>query len=264
MGNLRSGIWKPMEPSLILVPLVALAASLLTFISGFGLGTLLLPVFAVFFPVEVAILLTAVVHLLNNVFKFALVWRSVDRPMLMRFGVPGIAGAFVGAAVVHKMGAWPPLFAGSIQPVGPLKLIIGILMLGIWELRGASKEQRVPAQWLMPGGFISGFFGGLSGHQGALRSLFLLHTGLEKQAFIATGIAIALLVDLTRLPMYLANGMWDALKAQQGLLLTTTLAAFAGAYWGKQVIPKVTLRTAQLAAGALMVFIALMLMVGVL
>ena len=50
-----------MEASLVTIPLVAMGASLLTFISGFGLGTLLLPVFAVFFPLEVAILLTAIV-----------------------------------------------------------------------------------------------------------------------------------------------------------------------------------------------------------
>jgi uncharacterized membrane protein YfcA len=57
----------------------ALAASLLTLISGFGLGTLLLPVFALFFPLELAVGMTAVVHLLNNLFKFGLLWRAVDR-----------------------------------------------------------------------------------------------------------------------------------------------------------------------------------------
>ena len=57
----------------ILIPIVALLASALTFFSGFGLGTLLLPAFALFFPVDVAIALTAIVHFLNNTFKFVLV-----------------------------------------------------------------------------------------------------------------------------------------------------------------------------------------------
>ena len=44
----------------------ALLASGLTFFSGFGLGTLLLPAFAPFFPVDRAIALTAAVHFLNG------------------------------------------------------------------------------------------------------------------------------------------------------------------------------------------------------
>ena len=34
------------------IPLAAFAASMLTLFSGFGLGTLLMPVVAIFFPVE--------------------------------------------------------------------------------------------------------------------------------------------------------------------------------------------------------------------
>ena len=40
--------------SYLLVPFVALLASALTLFSGFGLGTLLLPAFAVWFPVDAA------------------------------------------------------------------------------------------------------------------------------------------------------------------------------------------------------------------
>ena len=56
-----------MDPlGVALVLLVALAASLLSFFSGFGLGTLLLPAFAVVAPLDVAVAATAVVHLANN------------------------------------------------------------------------------------------------------------------------------------------------------------------------------------------------------
>ena len=61
----------------VLIILAALLASVLTLISGFGLGTLLLPVFALFFPLEIAVALTAVVHLLNNLFKTGLLWRCL-------------------------------------------------------------------------------------------------------------------------------------------------------------------------------------------
>jgi acyl-CoA reductase-like NAD-dependent aldehyde dehydrogenase len=46
----------------------------------------------------------------------------------------------------------------------------------------------MPPGYLPVGGLLSGFFGGLSGHQGALRSVFLLRAGLTKESFIATGV----------------------------------------------------------------------------
>ena len=55
------------------------------------------------------------------------------------------------------------------------------------------------------GGFLSGFFGGLSGNQGALRSAFLIKTGLKKEVFIGTTVVISSFVDLTRLSVYSSN-----------------------------------------------------------
>ena len=89
--------------TMLVVCTVALLASGLTFFSGFGLGTLLLPVFAFFFPLEEAIALTAVVHFLNGLFKLALVGRHVDRGVILRFGLPAIAAAFVGARALHAL-----------------------------------------------------------------------------------------------------------------------------------------------------------------
>ena len=74
----------------IVIPLVGFLVSGLTFFSGFGLGTLLLPAFVAFFPVEVAVGLTAVVHALNDLFKFGLVRRDIDRAVVVRFGVPAL------------------------------------------------------------------------------------------------------------------------------------------------------------------------------
>ena len=108
-----------MDFSIIVVPAAALGASLLTLISGFGLGTLLLPVFALFFPLEVAILLTAVVHLLNNLFKLGLMGRNIHWPTVLRFGVPGIVGAYIGAHFMHALGERATLFEVVLHAVDP-------------------------------------------------------------------------------------------------------------------------------------------------
>lgn len=249
----------------LLIPLVALVASLLTLISGFGLGTLLLPVFALFFSLELAVALTAVVHLLNKLFKFGLLWRDVDRGVLLRFGLAGIVGAWLGALLLMRLEDLPYLYPGVNEPVSVTKAVIALLMavFAIIELLPNAKKWALPPQWLVPGGALSGFFGGLSGHQGALRSIFLLRSGLGKEAFIATGTAIAVLVDLTRIPVYLRRMPEGLLQEQRTLLLLTTLAAFVGAWWGKRLIPKITFRAVQVLVGVLLLGIAGALLVGV-
>ena len=118
----------------VLIPLVALAASALTLFSGFGLGTLLMPAFALFFPVPEAVAMTAVVHLLNNLFKFALLGRKASREVVLKFGVPAVIGAAAGAALMAWMDGWPPLHTYSIGSreceITAIKMVIGVVMIG--------------------------------------------------------------------------------------------------------------------------------------
>jgi hypothetical protein len=62
----------------LIVGVTAFVASGLTLFSGFGLGTVLLPVFSLFLPVPLAVAATAVVHFANNLFKLGLVGTAAD------------------------------------------------------------------------------------------------------------------------------------------------------------------------------------------
>ena len=254
-----------MDPSSVLIVAATCVASLLTLISGFGLGTLMLPVFALFFPLPVAVGMTAVVHLLNNLFKFTLLWKHVDRRVLLRFGVPAALAAFMGALVLERLGHLPPIYAGLRIDVGPLAIVLAGLMLlfAVTELSPRLAAFSFASRHLIAGGLLSGFFGGLSGHQGALRSMFLMRIGMGKEAYIATGVAIALLVDGTRIPVYLRSLDQQWLREEWPLLVACVLAAFLGAWWGRWLIPKVTYRTVQVIVGLLMMAISLGLIVGI-
>lgn len=81
--------------SYLLVGGVAFLTSGSTLYSGFGLGTLLMPVMALFFPIEMAVAATAVVHAANNAFKIAVVGKHADRSLVVRFGLPAIFAAFI-------------------------------------------------------------------------------------------------------------------------------------------------------------------------
>lgn len=249
---------------LFIIALAALLTSWLTLISGFGLGTLLLPVFALFFDLELAIALTAIVHLLNNFFKFGLLWKWVDRSTLIWFGLPGILGALGGVFALRSLGHSAPWFQSGFISISPLPAVIGLLMIffALTELFPSVLQFSFKRKFLVPGGLLSGFFGGLSGHQGALRSLFLIKAGLSKEAYISTGVAIALLVDFTRIPLYLSR-MPHGMIQDHGLpIVVATASAFIGALIGKRLMKKITLRAVQVVVGILMILIGLGIALG--
>jgi uncharacterized membrane protein YfcA len=112
---------------------------------------------------------------------------------------------------------------------------------------------------LIFGGILSGFFGGLSGHQGALRSTFLIKLDLSKEAYIATGVGIALLVDFTRIPVYISRYAGGTLQGEWPTITAATIAAFVGALIGKRLIPKITLRSVHILVAILMMLMGLSL-----
>ena len=139
----------------------ALLAAGLTLFSGFGLGTLLLPAFVLFFPVEVAVAATAVVHLANNLFKAALLGRAADARTVIVFGVPAALAAFAGAALLDALAALPPLLAwellGRAREVTLVKALIAALMFvfAIVDLVPALARLEIDRRWLPLGGALS-------------------------------------------------------------------------------------------------------------
>ncbi len=266
-----------MEPSIIqyvVLCTTALIVSGLTLFSGFGLGTLLMPVFAIFFPLEVAIAMTAVVHLVNNLFKLGLLWRQANWGVAVRFIIPGALMAVIGAVVVTYLTDLPVLaiytIGAHIFEVEMAKLVVGslIFLFALLELAPALAGRiQFSRKYLPLGGALSGFFGGLSGHQGALRSAVLIRCGLEKEAFIATGVVCAVVVDFFRLVVYgvtFFSRHFDLIidSGGFGLISVVTLAAFVGAFTGKRLMEKLTLRMVQLIVGVGLLLLATGLATG--
>ena len=253
---------------IVVISLAAFFTAILTFFSGFGLGTILMPVFALFFPVDIAIALTGVVHFTNNVFKMALVGRKADKTVLFRFGMPAILASFAGAWLLLRLSDMPSLYAyemwGSEFEVTPLKLIIAVLLMffSLFEIMPQARRIQFGKSKLMLGGALSGFFGGLAGIQGALRSAFLIKSGLSKEAYIATGVIIASLVDITRLSVYASRFTASGLSQNTWLLVSATLAAIAGALTGRLLLHKITLGFIQVLVTVMLVLIALALALG--
>jgi len=252
----------------LIIGSVALLASGLTLFSGFGLGTLLLPAFALFFPVEVAIGMTALVHFLNNIFKLVLLGRKADHGVIFRFGLPAILAALAGAWLLILFSEAEPLYRhqlfGAERTVNLVSFVIGLLILLFVVIESLPGFQSIALdrKYLPLGGLISGFFGGLSGHQGALRSMFLLRAGLEKESFIATGVVIAVLIDISRLGVYSTRFSQALNNDYFGLLLVAVLMAFTGAYLGNRLLKKMTMKLVQRMVSLMLALIAAGLITG--
>lgn len=254
---------------IVVLCIAALLTSLLTFFSGFGLGTILTPVFAIFFPVDLAIALTGVVHFLNNIFKLFLIGGKADKQVVIRFGIPAFVAALLGAYLLLRVTTLEPLatysFWGNTYAITPVKLIIAVLLIGfaLMEAVPYFKNLQFGQDKLFIGGLLSGFFGGLSGNQGALRSAFLIKAGLSKEAFIATGIVIACIVDFSRLGVYMTRFSRSGLQENLPLVIAATVSAFIGAYAGSRLLKKVTLQAVQIIVTIMLIALSVALGLGV-
>lgn len=252
---------------------VALIVSGLTLFSGFGIGTLLMPAFAIFFPIEIAIATTAIVHLANNIFKVGLVGKMADFKTVLKFAIPASIMAIAGALLLNYFADVPPIteyrFAGRTFSITVVKIVVAILLaiFAVLELSPRFEKLGFNPKYIPLGGALSGFFGGLSGQQGALRSAFLIRSGLKKESFIGTSVVSAVVVDISRLIVYGVTFFSKNLAVFQnqvgiGLITAATLTAFLGSFIGSRLIKKITFRTIQIIVGILLILVSVALGVG--
>lgn len=207
----------------MLAMLVCVVAAALTVPAGFGLATMMTPVFLVWFDPHQAIAGVAIVHGVHNLIKSRMLREHIDRDALKRFGWALLIGALIGALLQ------------SIIPSDPLLLVVGLalIVLPLLKVSESWSSIRLPEAEDRLGGFGSGFLGGLTGHQGALRAMFLKERLPDKSAYAATAAVLALVVDLTRIPIYLVNDA-SVLSTNTWLMVGFVLSALVGAQLGKR------------------------------
>jgi hypothetical protein len=220
----------------LILALLSFFAGGLTLFTGFGLSTILLPVFVIFFPVAIAVPSTAIVHFLNNFYKLFIYFKQINTRILLRFGLPALLASIIGAFLLQKLS----------RNERNLEIILGILIISIsfMEMFPAIRNLKIGIKWAPLGGVISGFFGGLSGHQGLFRSAFLVKSGLSKNSFIATGVGIAVLVDITRLSVYSSTIFTTSIISSNDfwlpVIISTTSALF-GVSLATDLVKKMTI-----------------------
>ena len=253
----------------LIISIVAFLAALLTFFSGFGLGTILTPVMLIFFPPEIAISLTGIVHFCNNIFKLSIIGSQFNKEVLIKFGIPAVLFAFAGSYALFFISN-DTLFTHHLfvnkTDVSYIQFIIAIILIffALIDLIPFFKKLKFNKSILPIGGILSGFFGGLTGNQGALRSAFLIKMNLEKSVFIATTVVISFFVDLTRISVYISKIKDFEISNFLILGLAAIVSAIAGSFIGFKSLKKITLNFIRNLVAIMILLIAFLLLLGIL
>jgi uncharacterized protein len=208
-----------------LVALVGFLAGGIASIAGFGIGSLLTPLFAYRVGTKLAVAAVSIPHFAATAYRCWLLRKSVDRRTLISFGITSAAGGLVGAL----------LNAYSSNPV--LTIIFGALLIfvSLSEFSGFAHRLRFSGTIAWLAGGVSGLLGGLVGNQGGIRSAALLGFDLNTEAFVATATAIGVVVDFARMPVYIIKEGRDLLNLWLPIAIAI-VATIIGTILGKRYL----------------------------
>jgi uncharacterized membrane protein YfcA len=197
-------------------------------VTGFGIGSVLTPLLATAVGTRLAVAAISIPHFFATALRFWRLRSHVDKRVLVRFGIPSAAGGLTGA-LLHNVAA-----------NRALAVVFGILLVfvGTSELTGLSRRMHFNDTVAWIAGAVSGFFGGLVGNQGGIRSGALLGFDVSKEAFVATATAVGVIVDAARMPTYFVTqggqiaGIWK-------LVAVATVGALIGTIFGERLLRRV-------------------------
>ena len=219
-------------------------------VAGFGIGSLLTPAIAAAAGTRVAVAAVSVPHLIGTSIRFWRFRRSVDWSVVRSFGLTSAAGGLAGALL--------NTFATNTS----LAVVFGLLLLlsGTSQLTGYARRWTLRGKLAWAGGALSGFFGGLVGNQGGIRTAAMLGFAVDKRQFVATTTAVALVIDLARVPIYvIADG--PALLQLWGTVAIATAGVVVGTLSGEKVLARVPESRFRAVVGALLVLLGISILV---
>ena len=215
-------------------------------VAGFGIGSLLTPALAVTTGAKLAVAAVSIPHAIGTSIRFWRFRKDVDWTIVRSFGMTSAAGGVTGALFnTYASSRALALVFGSLLVLAGAAQLSGYA--GRWRLRGT-------AAWI--GGALSGFFGGLVGNQGGIRTAAMLGFEVNKRQFVATTTAVALLIDMARVPIYLAVES-RALASLWPTIAVATAGVILGTVLGEKLLARVPESRFRAVVGALLLLLGL-------
>ncbi len=220
-------------------------------VAGFGIGSVLTPAIAATAGTRLAVAAVSIPHVIGTSLRFWRFRREINWAVVRSFGVPSAAGGLTGA-LVHTWAA-----------SRTLELVFGALLVlaGGSQVTGYAQRWRLRGSLAWIGGALSGFFGGLVGNQGGIRTAAMLGFDVNKRQFVATTTAVALLIDLARLPVYLAVETAELVRMWPTIALAT-MGVLIGTIFGERLLARVPEQRFRTIVGGLLVVLGISFLIG--
>lgn len=235
----------------LFIAFLVFIANVVGTISGFGLSTIMTPILVLFLPLPETILFVCIIHWFHDVWKLGFFWHGIEWWLFLSFGVPTIIAAFLGSLLVSP--------AQSTL----LSVLLGLFLISSMLIIYVVPKVFIPHNWVtqMIGGALSGFFAGIFGIRGVVRSLFFLSFDLQKATFIGTTGAISILLDSTRFVTYFFIKGIRVAAFPWWTFVVFVATSFLGAYVGYLILGKIPEEKFRLVVAAFLLAVGIKLLI---
>ena len=195
----------------------AFATSIVSAVSGFMGGTMLLAVMAQFLKLETLIPLHAIIQLGSNMsrgwFLRPFIHWQITRDAVIGTILGGVVGYFYMVPI----------------PEHTSNLVLGLFILFLTMMPKFQSNFDVPGKWIVIG-FLSCSLGLLVGAVGVFVGSLLLAEDLEKKAMVGTQATLQTVIHLAKLLVFMSLGfvIWPWILLLAGAVGCTYLGTFIG------------------------------------
>jgi len=224
----------------------AFAAGAIAAVTGFGIGSVLTPLLNVRYDMPLSVALVSIPHFVATALRLWMMRHDVNRRVLVSFGLMSAGGGLAGALLQRVVSG------------RSLTILLAVLLTfaGIAGLTGLSDRLRLGRMTGWIAGIVSGALGGLVGNQGGIRSAALLGYELSPAAFVATATAAGVIVDVARMPVYIATER-SRLSQETTLIAIAVIGVVAGTFLGQRLLKRLPERQFRKVVGLLVLLLGL-------
>lgn len=205
---------------------VALVASTLAAVSGFGGAAVLLPILVASFGMREAIPILTVAQLIGNASRVWFNRRELDWRVVGWFAVGGIPLALIGGM----------LFARAPIPLLSRLLGLFLILVVVWRHVRPRTTTKPPVWSFSLIGAGASFLSALLGSVGPIMAPFFLAYGLVKNAYIGTEAMSTVVMHVFKLIAYHESSILPTHAVFAGLSIGPVM--ILGSYVGKRIVDR--------------------------